>query len=208
MRISDDGSFGGTTVHCVSCGTENSEEEKFCQACGTALAEAGASIGEVSEEMEPGSQVAAADAPPAAPEAPVEPTLAPAALAQATQAPTTPNGHPRFAPITLDQAAALLESEKRYPWISVPAGVVSFIILMVALGYADSQGSYYFPVSILCAAAIYVGTHFLLLPAVWPATVRCPHCAKIVPTSKHALPKVLWPWACPHCNQELAPQPA
>ena len=198
-------------MQCVSCGQENSESAKFCQNCGRGLAEQGEPSEAPAVEALP-EPMAATDASaeaitPAVGPAPSVASAAPTAEEETPQV-LPASIHPKFAPITVEQAAALLHSEKRYPWISVPAGVVSFVALLAGLAALDSQGSYYLPVSILTAAAIYLGTHFLLLPAVWPATVHCPHCGKQVPTAKNALPKVLWPWACPHCNQELAPEPA
>jgi len=190
-------------VHCRSCEEENSETAKFCQACGTALAEHDDPVEASPAETAPQPQPAA-NASPAAPAPAPEPVVTPAAPVQSS----APNAHPKFAPITVEQAEALLQSEKRYPWVSVPAGAVSFVALLAGLAAVDSRSSYFLPLSILGAAVIYLGTHFLLLPAMWPAKIHCPQCGKFVPISRHALPKSRWPWACPHCNQELAPKPA
>jgi len=191
-------------MQCVGCGADNPEEAKFCLECGQGLTPE-------SSPADP-SPLAAQEVPAADPEPPESSPAqevvtavdsAPAPVAEPMQPMMA--AHPRFAPPSLDQAVALVESEKRYPKISVPVGIGSFVILLIALGLLDDRGSYFLPVSILGAAVIYLGTHFLLLPAVWPPTILCPHCGKQVPTAKNALPRGVWPWACPHCRQELVP---
>lgn len=217
----------GGHVLCASCGADNLETAEVCNGCGKPLAsghpedstnppsatdEVATASAEATEEVEQtGGNVAPIEEPEVV-EAQADDSLFEADVPVAAETPQAsstlteaalPAAHPKFAPPSLEQAATLVETEKHYPWISIPVGVFFFVVLLLVLGWADKQGTYFIPVSIVGAAAIYLATQFYLLPLFRPAVVRCPHCGKDVPMAKEALPRALWPWACPHCRQPL-----
>lgn len=194
---------------CIQCGADNPENAKFCGACGVTFegGPSGASATVAPETAE--NTEAAPQASPQETRAPAgaEPEVADPGGELPSAAPAVPAAAapPRFAPPSLEQAVALLEAEKRYPWIAVPVGLLAFLIFVVTLLILPNASTYFVPLSILGATAIYLATQFYLLPFFRPAFVRCPHCSGNVPQAKEALPKAAWLWACPHCRQELVP---
>ena len=209
-------------MFCIACGADNPAQGKFCYACGKPLITAPV-------ESQPAATVVAPPAPdpPAVPNprpapaaeptptptptpvpAPVIPAPQPPPAAAPVQPPAAPalGAHPQFAPPSLDQAFALVESEKRYKWVSIPIGVVGFGIAFYAFFNTPAVANFAFILAVVAGGVVYFGAHFFLLPVIMPPTVVCPHCRKQVAMSRDALPKGVWPWACPHCHQELVPK--
>lgn len=193
---------------CIHCGADNPENAKFCSACGKTV-EDGASEEAATITSE------TVENPQAAPQVSSQAGVAAGAVEETTEPgeelPSAPlavpesSARPQFAPPSLEQAVALLESEKRYPWVAIPVGLLSFLIFVVILVSLPNASTYFVPLSILGATAIYLATQFYLLPFFRPAFIRCRHCSGSVPQAKEALPKAVWPWSCPHCRQELVP---